>query len=301
MNQEKEKPFVSIICDVFNHEKYIIDCLNGFAIQKTNFPFEILIHDDASTDNTQQLIKDFLNQHPELIILPIFQKENQYSKRIGIWEKFQMSRARGKYIALCEGDDYWTDEYKLQKQIDFLESHPEYVMCGHAHKTTFDDKTFQEHYASKEDYTIEDILTDSWSIMTASIVYRNHSFTFPTWFKTIRNGDMGLQMLLATKGKIHFINEIMSVYRIHPGGISATLKPLSQACWLTYLLFLFNRETNKTYYPLIKERIKLMFKAQIGFAKEYHLRKQALILRLFNAIKTFFPFAIRHLRNTNIQ
>lgn len=295
--QNNCNPLVSISVITYNHEHFIRETLDNILAQKTTFSYEVILGEDCSTDNTRAICIEYKNKFPDIIRLRL-PETNMGS--MNNWLE-NLSNCKGKYIALCEGDDYWTDEYKLQKLIDFLESHPDYVMCGHAHKTTFDNKTFQEHYGSKEEYTIEDILSDSWSIMTASIVYRNHSFKFPTWFKTIKNGDMGLQMLLATKGKIHFINEIMSVYRIHPGGISATLKPLSQACWLTYLLFLFNRETNKTYYPLIKERIKLMFKAQIGFAKEYHLRKQALILQFFNSIKNIFPFAIRHLRNTKIQ
>jgi len=112
---------VSISCLTYNHEKYIRQTLEGFVKQKTNFRFEVLIHDDASTDGTQEIIKEYQLKYPD-IIKPIFQKENQYEKRVQISKTYNYSRALGKYIALCEGDDYWTDENKLQMQYDALEN-----------------------------------------------------------------------------------------------------------------------------------------------------------------------------------
>ena len=120
-------PLVSIICSTYNHGLYISQCLDGFLMQKTNFPFEILIHDDASTDNTPDIIREYEHNHPQ-VIRPIYQKENKYSKKEDIFAKYQCSRVRGKYIAICEGDDYWIDPLKLQKQIDFLENNPDYGM-----------------------------------------------------------------------------------------------------------------------------------------------------------------------------
>ena len=114
---------ISIICNAFNHARYIRDTLDGFVMQKTDFKFEILIHDDASTDETADIIREYEAKYPDLI-KPIYQKENQYSKDVWITDVFQLRRSKGKYIALCEGDDYWTDPDKLQKQYDALESHP---------------------------------------------------------------------------------------------------------------------------------------------------------------------------------
>ena len=107
---------VSVICNVFNHEAYIRDALEGFVSQKTNFPFEVLIHDDASTDKSADIIHEYEAKYPNLI-KPIYQTQNQYSRGGGITRKFQIPRVKGKYIAMCEGDDYWTDENKLQKQV----------------------------------------------------------------------------------------------------------------------------------------------------------------------------------------
>ena len=106
---------VSICCLAYNHEKYIRKTLEGFVNQKTNFNYEILIHDDCSTDNTVNIVEEYRKKYPKLI-KPIYQKENQHSKGIKISNVYQFPRAQGKYIAMCEGDDYWTDMNKLQKQ-----------------------------------------------------------------------------------------------------------------------------------------------------------------------------------------
>ena len=111
---------VSICCATYNHQKYIRDAIEGFLMQKTTFPFEILIHDDASTDGTADIIREYEAKYPD-IIKPIYQRENQYSKGIKISQVYQFPRAQGKYIALCEGDDYWIDPLKLQKQVDYME------------------------------------------------------------------------------------------------------------------------------------------------------------------------------------
>ena len=140
-------PLVSIICSTYNHGLYISQCLDGFLMQKTNFPFEILIHDDASTDNTPDIIREYEHNQPQ-VIRPIYQKENKYSKKEDIFAKYQCSRVRGKYIAICEGDDYWIDPLKLQKQIDFLENNPDYGMIY----------TTSKVYNQKEGKIEEDII-----------------------------------------------------------------------------------------------------------------------------------------------
>lgn len=119
---------VSIRCAVYNHEKYIRDCLDGFVMQKTNFRFEAIAHDDASTDNTASIIKEYAEKYPD-IIKPIYETENQYSKHDGSIRRILDAEMRGKYIAMCEGDDYWTDPLKLQKQVNYLEKRIEIVFC----------------------------------------------------------------------------------------------------------------------------------------------------------------------------
>ena len=119
---------VSVLCTAYNHEKYIRSALDGFVNQKTNFRYEVLINDDASTDHTAAIIAEYEAKHPD-IIKPVYQTENQYSKGVSITKSILFPQSKGKYTAICEGDDYWCDENKLQKQVDFLESHQEYAAC----------------------------------------------------------------------------------------------------------------------------------------------------------------------------
>lgn len=122
---------VSVMCLAYNHEKYIRQTLEGFIEQRTNFQFEVIVHDDASTDETRHIIEEYASLYPD-IIKPIYQSRNQYSKiDAEIFSKFMYPQARGKYFAYCEGDDYWSDKYKLQKQFDILENHPECSICVH--------------------------------------------------------------------------------------------------------------------------------------------------------------------------
>ena len=123
-------PLVSVRCITYNHELYISKALDGFLMQKTTFPFEIVIHDDASTDKTADIIREYTEKFPK-IIKPIFETENQYSKHDGSLGRIMNAACKGKYIAFCEGDDYWIDENKQQIQVDFLEKHLDYTMCFH--------------------------------------------------------------------------------------------------------------------------------------------------------------------------
>ena len=126
-------PLVSVYCLAYNHEKYIRETLEGFMRQKTDFSYEVIVHDDASTDGTANIIREYAEKYPE-IIKPIIQTENQYSKGLLIFHSFIYPHIRGKYLAVCEGDDYWCDEYKLQKQVDWMEAHPDYSLCAHNSK-----------------------------------------------------------------------------------------------------------------------------------------------------------------------
>ena len=129
---DPEKIVVSICCITYNHESCIEDALEGFLIQETDFPFEIIIHEDASTDKTAGIIREYEAKYPKLI-KPIYQKENQYSKGVQISRTFNFPRAKGDYITICEGDDYWTDPLKLKKQLSFLEKNSDYCMVHTNH------------------------------------------------------------------------------------------------------------------------------------------------------------------------
>lgn len=218
------KPKVSVLCITYNHAKFIRDCLDGFVMQKTNFPFEVLIHDDASTDGTADIIREYAEKYPD-IIKPIFQTENQWSKGIYVDKEYNWPRINGEYVALCEGDDYWTDPYKLQKQVDFLESHPDYSVCFHSVRVTWDDGRAPDYiYPSKKflkgrtTFKLSDLLNDNF-IQTNSVMYRWRLECKDLFPDGILPCDWYLHMLHAQVGKIGFIPDIMGVYRRNAGGI----------------------------------------------------------------------------------
>ncbi|MDF9801102.1 glycosyltransferase involved in cell wall biosynthesis/SAM-dependent methyltransferase [Catalinimonas alkaloidigena] len=226
-------PLVSVCCITYNQESFIRKAIESFLMQKTNFDIEVIIHDDASTDNTSKIIREYEEKYPH-IIKPIYQTENQWSKGIRPSPTFVWPKAKGKYIALCEGDDYWTDPLKLQKQVDFLESNTDYVICLHNSYLRFEgtnkpDKIAINHFKEElilKDFIDVDYFREKKGLVsrghTSSILFKNNLIKkFPDWYyhKAVA-GDIYLLILLAQYGKGRFINEFMSVYRINQGGIT---------------------------------------------------------------------------------
>ena len=208
---------VSIVCDVYNHEPYLRDCLEGLVMQKTDFLFEILIHDDASTDKSAEIIREYMNKYPSLF-KHIFQKENQYSKGVGIWCEIQFPRARGRYIAICEGDDYWTDPLKLQKQVDFMEAHPDFSVCFHP-VMVLNQPTGEIAPDTLKDVpsitTIYELAEYSNYIHSPSVIYRYDSEIDKKFQKlgSVVVGDYLKHILYAEHGKIKKLPDYMAVYR----------------------------------------------------------------------------------------
>ena len=215
-------PIVSIFCTTYNHARFIRQCMDGFLQQKTSFPIEVLIHDDASTDGTQDIIREYETKYPN-IVKPIYQKENQYSKGVKVSLVYNYSRARGKYIALCEGDDYWTDPYKLQKQVDFLESHPDYVMCSHRFNQYIQEKGFLEEEQDKDfegaDYDLKNLIGGKWLTQTLTVMYRRSALNLKRYAAYGMSMDMILFYELLKIGKGYCFPDIMAVYRLHNGGV----------------------------------------------------------------------------------
>lgn len=213
-------PLVSVVCITYNQVGYVRECLDGFLMQKTNFKFEILVHDDASTDGTADIIKEYQLKYPDLFF-PIYQRENQFSKGVkGILITFVFPMCKGKYIALCEGDDFWTDPNKLQLQVDFLEKNPNYSVCFHPVKVFFEnhekDDSIYPANNNKSDFTLKKLLKANF-IQTNSVVYRKQDYSRAV--TNVSPGDWYLHLYHTQFGKIGFINKVMSAYRRHPGGI----------------------------------------------------------------------------------
>lgn len=212
---------VSINCLVYNHAEFLRECLNGFVMQKTNFKFEVLIHDDASTDGSQDIIREYEEKYPD-IIKPIYQKENQYSKHIGINKTYQYPRVKGKYIAMCEGDDCWIDEKKLQKQFDYMESHPNCTLCFtnafYKYGETVRGKVVPsgeraKFFKGEGDYNVaEMVLLDF--VPTASLFFPKYLVEdYPVVRKSSFDGDTLLRVYATSKGYAHYFDETTCIYR----------------------------------------------------------------------------------------
>lgn len=213
-----DTPLVSIRCITYNHEQYIAQALDGFLMQKTTFPFEVIVHDDASIDNTAEIIKEYELKFPK-IIKPIYEKENQYSKKDGSLQKIVNSACKGKYIAFCEGDDYWISQDKLQKQVDFLEKNPSYGLCYTKTKCYLQTKRIFTKEFGKKINGINDLLRNGNSIPTLTVCCRvdirqRYFNEVSPWNQGWKMGDYPQWIYFSHESKIKFFNSVTTVYRL---------------------------------------------------------------------------------------
>lgn len=227
--KEEIQPLVSISCLTYNHALFIREALEGFLMQETTFPVEILIHDDASTDDTVEIIKEYKERFDNLIF-PIYQSENQYSQGVrGMMARFNFSRARGKYIALCEGDDHWLDPLKLQKQAEFLETNKGYsacftnaIMLNEMNNTSSTYVTF----LTEGDVPMKKIIeTGGYIYPTASLMVQTEVVRKDVLNDLLRDlaGDTAIIINAALHGKVYFIDQTTTIYRRWQGGLYSRL------------------------------------------------------------------------------
>lgn len=214
---------VSITCTTYNHERYIAQAIEGFLMQKTDFEYEILIHDDASTDGTGNIIREYESKYPH-IIKPIYQTENQYSIGIKNIVAFILPQAQGKYIALCDGDDYWTDPQKLQKQANYMEDHPDCSVCFHAVKVVKNNRKSSGQFIKPYDVNrlvpVEDIIIGGGRFIGTNSMFfpKKYLPSLPEFFWQAPVGDFPLVLYLAIQGTVYYFNEVMSSYRTNVTG-----------------------------------------------------------------------------------
>ena len=215
---------VSVQIITYNHEKYIAQAMESALMQVADFDYEIVIGEDCSTDSTRDIVIDFQERYPERIRLLL------HEKNIGAsFNDVQTYQAcRGQYIALLEGDDYWTDPFKLQKQVDFLDNHPECAICCHDVKWIYEMEVENQGFFSppnqKKIYTLDDLLTGGTIFATCTTMYRKGLFgEYPEWFYAMPTGDWPRNLLNAQHGDIGRISECMATYRVHDGGVWSSM------------------------------------------------------------------------------
>ncbi|MGN0620899.1 MAG: glycosyltransferase family 2 protein [Porcipelethomonas sp.] len=224
---------VTVYCLAYNHEKYIRTALEGFVNQKTNFGYEVIVHDDASTDGTADIIREFEKNYPN-IIKPIYQKENQHSKGIKIIKTFILPKAQGKYIASCEGDDYWTDPLKLQKQYDALESHPECSLSTHRVKCSNEDDSPNARTIPEDIYKLHSSkIINETELLELYFLRGGYPFHTSSYFfrkkvlyeKVELVRDVGILRKCLINGSVYYFEETMSVRRLWTiGNFNSRLK-----------------------------------------------------------------------------
>jgi len=322
-------PIVSICCFTYNHAPYIRQCLDGFMMQKVNFLFEVLIHDDASIDGTADIIREFEAKYPD-IIKPIYQTENQYSKGVKISMMYNYPRAKGKYIALCEGDDYWTDPNKLQKQVDFLEANPDFSICCHRYnifnEITKEWSPDEGHWLFTEKlegitFDNEINFTKCWLTKTMTVVFRHEYLDLQVLYEYKYTRDIHLFYHLLEKGKGYCMNYDAAVYRIHAGGIWGSKGKMEKlhSDFNVYGELYNHNKSDITLYKIISE---LKIELYTGFISPkypfFHfdtlrklikiysecIKKPLFLYPVFCAIylvKRFFRFLSYHNKTTNFD
>lgn len=215
---------VSVFCLTFNHEKYIGETLEGFVKQKTDFKFQVIVHDDASTDKTADIIRAYEEKYPD-IIKGIYQTENKYSKRIGITNNYVLPLVTGDYVAMCEGDDYWTDSCKLQKQVDAMDANTDCFLCVHKTEEIYADGTKSGTVFPKTDIPSGKIqsreflkLCRAYSFHTSSYMFRvdewkRYILDPPEYKKLCDVGDEPYMLHFGQLGGVCYISDVMSAYR----------------------------------------------------------------------------------------
>ena len=282
---------VSVLCMVYNHEKYLKECLNSLVNQKTEFDYEILIHDDCSTDNSKIIIDEFYKKYPNKVV-PIYEKENQYSKGVKINRDILIPKMRGKYFCFCEGDDYWIDQNKLQKQYEFLESHPDYKLC--IHNSIAVDKMGKKLYKITPlldggDLKCEDFIKNGGGFVSTNSIF-SYSYlakNIPNYFDCL-TVDYVWQIYLSSIGKNYCFKEYMSAYRVESEG-SWTSRMLSNINELIKfknkvinVLKLINDETQHKYDEVIKKTIISQKFSILELKRDYKSMKKEPYREIYN-------------------
>lgn len=297
-----QKAKVSVCMIAYNHQAYIAQALDSILAQKTNFPFEIVIGDDNSTDDTGRICKEYAERFPGKI------RYHLREKNLGMMPNFitTLGECEGTYIALCEGDDYWIDDSKLQTQADFLDNNPDHSLCCHNHYLLIKEKLVPVGLDFPEPgriITTEEYLIDPF-FHTTSYFFRNTAMPhpFPDWYKDVLAGDHFLVLFISMKGKMTCLNKRISVFRQHGKSVSYTRTRLDIKKNFVRHLELFNEYSNGRYEKQVRKVIHtwdLLYKVYepIGYFKKlgYFLRNTGFYLKNFRytgGIKLLIKFIV---------
>ena len=275
---------VTVLCDTYNHCKYIRKALDGLLSQVTSFPYVVYVHDDCSTDGTTEIVRDYARRYPG-VIRAFLEEKNMYSQGYHITKDLILPYINSKYIAICEGDDYWTDPNKLQRQWEILENHPECDMCACTASVVSEDGNETLRYIRPIEKNgilpIEDVIRGGGQyIATASLFYRSELYKKETLFEKVMSFDYSLQIRGALRGGIYFIDQNMAAYRSMANGswtvqmtnnIEKRKKHIERE---KKMLSVLDEETEGKYHLAIQERIEYGY---LSFYEQLLLNKETII------------------------
>jgi glycosyltransferase involved in cell wall biosynthesis len=255
MNDVTAPPvYVSVCLITYNQEKYIGQAIESIISQKTNVPFELVIGEDRSPDGTRRICEEYQMKYPSIVrLLP---SEKNYGMMANLMRT--LNNTKGKYVAFCEGDDFWTDAGKLQKQIDFLDNNADYVLVGHGYTKLYPNDTTEvvdNRPEKRNDFTIDDYIMSHF-IHFNTLMYRN-AVRIPEWFSSMSVGDQNLIFYVSQFGKIGYIPESMSMYRINEESFMHTNKLPRIIRNFIRDLEVMNEKTNYKYKERFDLRIRL--------------------------------------------
>jgi glycosyltransferase involved in cell wall biosynthesis len=245
---------LSVAMITYNHERYIGQAIESILAQSVNFDYEIVIGEDCSTDSTREIVMDFARDYPNRIV-PLLRDRNLGGPRN---LEATLASCRGHFVALLEGDDYWTSEDKLQKQVDFLEAHPDCALC--CHRVKFLNETDPAGFCIYPTrpagaYTIEDLLRANFVMTCSAVMRRELMYDVPRWIAEMKVGDWARSALVARHGTIELMDEIMATYRVHPGGVWTSLSPSAQLQEVARMLRLLDEHLRFQYTNTIRQTI----------------------------------------------
>jgi len=272
----------------YNQKNFISQCIEGALMQQTDFPFELIIGDDNSTDGTREILIEYKKKYPEIITLNL---RTERGKGIPGKENFvsTLEMCKGEYISFCDGDDYWTDQLKLQKQVDFLEANPDYVLCFHQINILKKDGTKVDDFLTKvpENYeTIETLARLGNYIHTPSVVFRNVLQALPFEFEMSPIGDYFMYVMLAEHGKLKFIDEKMAIYRHDVGILSGNNEVLKLKKWIDCLILIFSNCKDEKIKRILYERyetcLQQMYKLTLKVENKRNFGIKGILKKLKN-------------------
>jgi glycosyltransferase involved in cell wall biosynthesis len=298
----KVLPLVSVCIPTYQHVGYIAQCLDSVLAQETSFPIEILIGEDMSSDGTREICMVYADKFPDKLRLFLNDREDvtfidgRPNGRTNFLNLY--AEARGEYISICEGDDYWTDKSKLEKQVQILQRTPDCSLVFH--NALIKNGNHEESFASdliEGFYDIESVITKPWFVPTQSILFRKKLLEFGGWAKHVYNFDYVIQLMLATKHPFYYIDKTMSAYRVHGGGTSWGREIFYHPIKLVETLSVFNCISAFKYDHLVKKRLDSIRSEMLDDARDRILRstilsmsvwEKALTLRFYFYVAGYF-------------